>query len=448
MTGQRYQTGCAAESKEMGGASPSDYAFYVNFNNGNVNWNNQNNNGFVRACRRVPASECQDAARVELRDLIHAWKEARRGKVPSLNQTGFDANWADNLLTLQEQLNAGTWAPKPSICFIATAPKAREIHAPDFSDRVVHHLVIPKLEAIFEPKFIFDSFANRVGKGTHEAVNRLKGFFREVHSGHRGGYFLQLDIRNFFNTIHRPTLYKLLKAQMEKAGLPLLDQRVIHALLRRSPLKQGVVYRATTEERAAVPPHKRLENAAPGCGLPIGNLSSQFFANVYLNELDQFVKHVLKAKRYLRYVDDFVLVHESREQLEAWKGDIERFLAERLRLRLKNEVRLAPLTEGCDFLGYVIHPTHTTVRPRVIQHAREKLWAFQQRHAANGALRVTPEAYDAGRAIWASYQGHFAHASSHRLTADFHHRFPWLRAFQRRRRFDHSLAGQPVAIHY
>src|SRR6185437_10005969 len=105
---------------------------------------------------------------------------------------------------------------------------------------------------------------------------------------------------------------------------------------------------------ALVPPHKRLENAPEGCGIAIGNLSSQFFANVYLNELDQFVKHELRASRYMRYVDDFVLVHESRAQLMAWQDAIARFLGERLRLELKAEVRLRPLDSGIDFLGYVL----------------------------------------------------------------------------------------------
>src|SRR5690606_167395 len=115
-------------------------------------------------------------------------------------------------------------------------------------------------------------------------------------------------------------------------------------------------------EREAVPPHKRLENAGPGRGLAIGNLFSQVAANVYLNRLDQFIKHVLKAARYVRYVDDFVLVHDSREQLEAWRLQIIEFLHAELGLELKADQKLRPLTDGCDFLGYIIRPTHLTVR--------------------------------------------------------------------------------------
>ncbi|UYB52167.1 RNA-directed DNA polymerase [Xanthomonas sp. AM6] len=129
-------------------------------------------------------------------------------------------------------------------------------------------------------------------------------------------------------------------------------------------------YRATGAERTQVPPHKRLENAPAGRGLPIGNLSSQFFANVYLDALDQFAKRELHAKRYLRYVDDFVLFHHDRAQLQRWQTQIEQFLSDQLSLGLKADIRLRRLTDGLDFLGYVIYPTHTLARRRVIGHAR------------------------------------------------------------------------------
>ena len=177
---------------------------------------------------------------------------------------------------------------------------------------------------------------------------------------------------------------------MGSAGVPAIYMHIIHALLRHPVQRQGVVHRSTAEERARVPAHKRLENAAPGCGLPIGNLSSQFFANVYLDPLDQFVKHVLKAQRYVRYVDDFVLFHHDRAQLERWKVAIERFLDERLKLRLKDDIRLRPLAAGVDFLGYVVYPTHTRVRPRVIAHAKEALATWHRSHRVRGGLEATP----------------------------------------------------------
>jgi RNA-directed DNA polymerase len=175
MTTPRYvSTSCAAMSQVLDRAcspdasAPSDYAWNVNFNNGNSDYNNQNNQGLVRPVRSVSAREYQGAT---FRALFDAWQCARRHKVPSDNQLAFESNWIDGLLKLQVR-SAGTWSPRPSTCFIAQRPKAREIHAPDFADRVVHHWFVPQLEALYERGFIFDSYANRVGKGTHAAVDR------------------------------------------------------------------------------------------------------------------------------------------------------------------------------------------------------------------------------------------------------------------------------------
>jgi retron-type reverse transcriptase len=442
MTKPIYPAGWLAGSKDHGKASsPSDYAWYVNFNNGNSNYYNQNNECFVRAVR---SSECQGA--VSLRLLHAAWRQARRGKKPSHNQLAFESRWADNLLDLQAQLNTGAWCPRPPTCFVAHQPKAREIHAPDFADRVVHHWLVPQLETIYEPVFIFDSFSNRKGKGTHAAVDRLQQFVREVHSGQGGGWYLQLDIHNFFNSIHRPTLYALLKDRMTRHGLSEPARRATHALLRQSPARDCVRLACTPSERALVPIHKRLENAATGCGIAIGNLSSQFFANVYLNELDQFVKHELKAERYVRYVDDFVLMHHSREQLQAWHSAIVTFLGERLQLRLKAEQHLKPLRSGIDFLGFIIHPTHRTVRRRVVHHARQKLSNWQQRHVGERSIDATPAQFRELRSIWSSYVGHFAHANAAGLITSFHRRFSWLRSALLRRRFDYRLEGKTISI--
>jgi retron-type reverse transcriptase len=367
---------------------------------------------------------------VSYRTLYQSWQRARRRKKPSVNQWLFESHWLEHLAQLQHLLNRGQWQPLPSVCFIAKRPKAREIHAPDFADRVVHHWLVPQLEAIYEPLFIYDSYSNRKNKGTHSAVTRLQQFVRQVQSGQGGGYYLQLDIHNFFNSIYRPTLYALLKKRIQ--GLPVMSQRTVHALLKHSPLAQGVHYRATIAERALVPTHKQLHHAAKGCGLPIGNLSSQFFANVYLNELDQFIKHQLKAKRYVRYVDDFVLVHSNAQQLTDWLQHIQQFLQHTLKLRLKDDIKLKPLTSGIDFLGYWLYPTHTLVRPRVIHHAHEKLsqWqgAYVRRTAEGWLINANPSQQQRLRSVWASYQGHFSHANSYKLQQQFYARYGWLSA--------------------
>lgn len=434
----RYQDGCSSGSQEHGKTA----VWVVNFNNGNVN-NNHRNNACVLAVR---SSEYQGDGLVSLNELHQAWKKARAGKKPSANQLAFDANWTDGLLNIEKQINDGAWSPKRSTCFIATKPKAREIHAPDFSDRIVHHWLVPKLEKIWEPVFIHDSYANRKGKGSHKAVNQLKAFVRQVNYGQGGGWYLQLDIHNFFNSIHRPTLWAIMKKKLLKANVSDPVMRVTHALLRKPPLSAGVVMHGTQQERNSVPHHKRLENAAPGCGLPIGNLSSQFFANVYLDRLDQFVKHTLKAKRYLRYVDDFVLVHSDRNQLLIWQKKIEEFISSELQLKLKADIRLQPLADGIDFLGYIVRPTHTLVRRRVVSSARAAISEWEQKCTSKGKLNVTPAELRLIKAKVASYEGHFLHADSYRLKKLLLKRFSWLPTAIKRRRFDYRLEGKKIEL--
>jgi len=449
MTMARYSTSdCSPGSQVRGEAWDSSCAWIVNFNNGNANNNHRNNNACVRAVRSGPAGEYQETGdeSITLRALYDAWRAARHGKQPSCNQLDFETHWTDGLLRLQRALQSGTWHPGPSTCFVADHPKAREIHAPDFVDRIAHHWLVPPIEAIWEPRFIADSFANRKGKGSHAAVRRVQQFVRQVHSGQGGGYFLQLDIHNFFNSIHRPILWRILKPVLEKHGAALVLQRATHALLRHAPLQAGVRLRGTPEEFARVPAHKRLANAAPGCGLPIGNLSSQLFANIYLDRLDQFVKHELKARRYVRYVDDFILIHHDREVLAAWQTSIAEFLASELQLRLKDDIRLRPLTDGIDFLGYVILPTHTLVRRRVVAHLRAALADWERAHVARGRIRATPEDLRRVRSIAASYGGHLRHANSRRLQDRLDQRFPWLPTATRPRRFHHDAEGHRLTL--
>ena len=426
-----------------GDAGSSRSFWYVNTNNGNVNNNNANNRFRARPVRvAAPAGECQ--GEVRLRALHDAWRAARRRKRPSRNQLAFDSRWAENLIHLQHRLQNGTWSPAPATCFIARRPKARQIHAPDFADRVVHHWLVPQLEAIYEPTFIHASFANRRGKGTHAAVEYLKACVRKVSSGQGTGWYLQLDIHNFFNSIHRPTLYRMLKKRLLRACASHQILQTVHALLRRPVQMQGVIHRSTATERSTVPPHKRLENAAPGCGLPIGNLSSQFFANVYLDALDQFVKHVLKAQRYCRYVDDFVLVHHDRAQLERWQHQIEQFLADALQLKLKADIRLRPLSSGIDFLGYVVYPTHTRVRPRVLKHAAEALRTWHRQHVSDCGYRATPADVRQLTSIWASYQGHLRHANAQRIGARLLAGHPCVARFSGQISFNADLEGQII----
>ncbi len=267
------------------------------------------------------------------------------------------------------------------------------------------------------------SFSNRAGKGTHAAVARLQQLMRRLRDGAGAGqaHYLQLDIHNFFNSIDRGGLLAALEQQIKSCRDPQRDVMlfVCQQLLQGEPASQ-VQWRASPRERAQVPPHKRLANSEPGCGLPIGNLSSQFFANVVLDALDQFAKHQLKCKSYVRYVDDFVLLHEDAAQLEIWQKRIAAFLQEQLGLQLKPEIKRGSCDSGVDFLGYIVHPHYLTVRPRVAQHAHEKLTALRSERLRRN---FDPQQL---RSTVASYWGHFSHASAHRLRQRLLAQHPWL----------------------
>lgn len=233
----------------------------------------------------------------------------------------FELNAEANLLALQEELRAHTYKPGRSICFITDGPKPREVFAADFHDRVVHHLLVSHHERVFEPIFIHDSYACRKGKGTLAASNRLVTFLRRVTAnGKRPAWALKLDVANFFPSIYKETLYAILFQKITHPELLWLTRTLLfhdptanyffRSYDRNVPGPESPYY--------PVPRIKSLFGKHNELGLPIGNLTSQFWGNVYLNELDQFIKRKLKCRYYMRYVDDMVLLAEDKQVLEKW----------------------------------------------------------------------------------------------------------------------------------
>lgn len=373
-----------------------------------------------------------------LHALWRAYKACRKGKRTARDTQAYEASLLDKLVSSRDALAnvglPGAWRPSRTFSFVVSRPKLREIHAAPFADRVVHHVLVDRLARLFDPVFIHDSYANRLGKGTHAAVDRLQGFMRQASAGGtQKAFALQLDIANFFNSIHRPTLFRLLQHRLARAvranTLPPDEARALQshcrALLAADPT-QGVRRRGAPKLFEQVPPHKRLGALGPGVGLPIGNLTSQFFANVYLNELDQFVKHQLKARWYVRFVDDFVLLHPDPAQLLAWRAQIEEFLAQQLSLRLKALAEPHALQQGTDFLGYVTRPFYRLARRRVVKRMQTCLRAFERAHVRSHALALPVDAREALRAQLSSYTGHLRHANSRRLWARTLAAHPWL----------------------
>jgi retron-type reverse transcriptase len=278
----------------------------------------------------------------------------------------FEYDMESNLVTLFDELAAGTYRPGPSICFIVTRPKPREVWAAGFRDRVVHHLLYNKVGPRFERAFVADSCACIKGRGTLYAVQRLESKVRAISANwSRRAWYLKADVANFFVAIDKPILAGLLASRISEPWW----WRLTEIVLMHDP-RPDVVLRCPESKLSLVPAHKRLGLQPAHRGLPIGNLSSQFFANVYLNELDQFVKHRLRARHYVRYVDDFILLHESRD----WLADAERaigaFLEERLALRLNpKKTILQPVERGVDFVGQVVKPWRRETRRKTVGEA-------------------------------------------------------------------------------
>ncbi len=353
---------------------------------------------------------------VSYKALYEAYLRCRKHKRNTHNALAFEYNHIENLVNLETSLNNYSYAPSRSVCFLTTSPKLREVFAADFRDRVVHHLIVPLLERILEPTFIFDSYSNRKGRGTHKAVARAQKFSRATT------YYLQLDIKNFFYSIEKMKLFEMLKSGIIKRYdtvadtteirlsklLWLLNTIVFHDVTR------GAIMKGDRRLFDTLPPHKTLFKLPKSHGLPIGNLTSQFFANVYMNGFDNFVKRTLKARYYLRYVDDFVLFSDSKVQLQQWYGKIEAYLYHTLGLRLRDRFKLRKNRDGLDFLGYIIRPYYTLVRRRVVNNFKRKkahyLAAYEKQQGKMGLEEIKRFL-----SLQASFLGHIKHANSYNL---------------------------------
>lgn len=362
--------------------------------------------------------------------MYQAYLACRRTKRNRASALRFELNHEENLLQLLAELREQRYQPATSICFYTRKPKAREIFAADFRDRVVHHLVYGEIAPHWEKSFIHHSYACRNRKGIHAAAKALQRMLcRITANGRRRAYFHKIDIHNFFMTIDRRRLFDILARRCrDPQMLQLLRVIVFH-----DPTADYVL-QDRDNLRDLLPRHKSLFYAAPFCGLAIGNLTSQFFANVYLDELDQFVKHVLRCRHYLRYVDDCILLAADAQQLQEWHAAIAVFLAERLALRLNERAtRLGPVAGGIDFAGFIVSPGRRLVRRRVIGNLREKLRQVERQLVARlptyTAYRFDEPTLNKCLAMLNSYLGHFQHAQTRGCVVRLWREFPFLRHY-------------------
>ena len=303
-------------------------------------------------------------------ELVIAYFDCRQNKRNSKSALRFERNLENNLRTLYDELIEGRYQPGQSICFIITDPKPREVWAADFRDRIVHHLLHNRISPRFHASFIADSCACIPCRGTLYAAQRLEKKVRSITQnwGH-SAYYLKCDLANFFVSIDKAVLHRLI---IKKVTEPWWRQ-LTETILFHDP-RDNYTFHGSPKMAERVPSYKRLINQSPQYGLPIGNLSSQFFANIYLDALDKFIKHQVGAKYYIRYVDDFVLLHHCAQWLNNALIQIEAFLETKLNAQLNpKKTILQPIHRGIDFVGQVIKPWHRVIRKKTRNKALKRI---------------------------------------------------------------------------
>jgi len=292
-------------------------------------------------------------------NLLLAFKKARKGKTKKDYVKKFEENLINNLQQLQFELMIQTYKPKPLKTFILRDPKTRKISKSHFRDRIIHHALCNIIEPIFQKTFIYDSCANQKGKGNIFAIKRFDKFKRKVsRNGEQKGWFnnnqikgycLKADIRHYFEEVNQNILINIIKRKIKDKNIIYLTIKII----------------------------KNYHNKEKG--MPLGNLTSQFFANIYLNELDYFVKHKLKAKYYIRYVDDFIILSSNKTQLIIWKKEIKIFLEEKLKIQLhQQKSRIINISNGIDFVGFRNFYHYKLLRIRNIKKMQEKIKQYTE----------------------------------------------------------------------
>jgi RNA-directed DNA polymerase len=273
---------------------------------------------------------------ISVENLLAAWREFLRGKRRKGDVQDFAYRLFDNVLALHRDLKEGRYVHGGYHAFKISDPKPRDIHKATVRDRLLHHALYRKLYPFFDRTFIADTYSCRKGKGVHKAINRFRFYaYRVSRNNTRTAWVLKCDIKKFFASVDQRNLLDILSRFIP-------DQDVLNLV------------------RVVV---ASFHSTSPQIGLPLGNLTSQLLVNVYMNEFDQFVKHVLKEKYYLRYADDFVILSDDRDRLKSILPPISDFLWRKLRLSLHpDKVSISTVASGVDFLGWVHFADHRVLR--------------------------------------------------------------------------------------
>lgn len=286
---------------------------------------------------------------ISVENLLEAWREFVKGKTSRRDVQEFSLRLMDNVLLLHNDLRYHTYRHGSYQAFAIHDPKPRRIHKANVRGRLLHHAVHRVLYPFLDRVFIADSFSCRIGKGTHKALNRFRQFAYRASQNHtKTCWVLKCDIKKFFASINHGILLDIMARYVPDSDIQRLMGEVVGSFF----------------------------SGRPGVGLPLGNLTSQLFVNIYMNEFDRFAKHDLKAEYYIRYADDFVILHEDKKYLENLLPLTRNFLETRLKLVLHpGKIYLKTFASGIDFLGWVHFPYHRVLRiatkRRVVKKARE-----------------------------------------------------------------------------
>lgn len=322
----------------------------------------------------------------DLPSLLQAYISCRKGKRYSQYSLFFETNLEEYLYNLSRNLITHRYRIGRSTCFVITYPTIREIFAANFIDRIVHHLFINHIGDSLDKTFIYDSLACRNNKGTIFGMKRTKNFLSKVtHDYTKQAYYLKLDIRSFFYSIDKEILLNILIKKISKERrsnlcLSLKEREDLIWLAKKIIFHDpctDFIKKGSLDLLRNLPKDKSLFTTPKHKGLPIGNLTSQFFANLYLNELDQYIKRILRVKYYLRYADDMLFLSNDLSQLHDIEQKVTVFLLNKLKLEIKeSKTRYGSVYQGIDFVGYIIKPKYTLSRNRVVNNIKRKIHYF------------------------------------------------------------------------
>lgn len=296
-----------------------------------------------------------------LLDLFRAYFDTRKNKRRTANALAFEADYENKLFILYKDIINRKYKIGTSICFIVDKPVKREIFAADFRDRIVHHLIFNYINPIFEKHFIRDSYSCRIGKGTSEGVRRVEHFIRSCSENYtKDCYILKLDIQGYFMAMDRNILYEKIERGLRAVRNPNFNidliLYLIYEVVFNDPTKNCHM-KGKKEDWLGLPKSKSLFYSKEGKGFPIGNLTSQLFGNIYLDELDHFIREEIGVKNYGRYVDDMVFVHSDKEFLKYVILKVGEYLSVELKSKLHpKKIYLQNFKNGVYFLGLYVKP--------------------------------------------------------------------------------------------